>query len=133
MAAALEWVVWFLLRRYVCDVPTCPLCKQSFRWAQIAIYDEDRGYQKAGPTSFSCPHCHQTIGVPSWRKSFLRIAYLALLLGFLYAFFELHPPDDPVDLTVGYVGLAALGAIGIADWFIWRRLEPGSPSPFTAN
>jgi hypothetical protein len=37
--------------------------------------------------------------------------------------------EMPGDLFVGYVGglAAAYGAIRIADWFIWRRLEPGRP------
>jgi len=32
------------------------------------------------------------------------------------------------DLFLGYLGtlLAAVGAVRIADWFIWERLEPGS-------
>jgi hypothetical protein len=54
-------------------------------------------------------------------------------MGFLVLFYEIVPPDDPGDLIIGYVGalLGSLGAIWIADWFIWRKLEPGSPSQFT--
>jgi hypothetical protein len=38
------------------------------------------------------------------------------------------------DLFLGYFGalLAAVGAIRIADWFVWKRLEPGA-SPETDN
>ena len=54
----------------------------------------------------------------------MRISYLALIAAFTFLAFDL-----PGDLFLGFVGgiVAALGAIRIADWFIWRRLEPGSP------
>jgi len=54
----------------------------------------------------------------------LRISYLALIATFMVFIIEL-----PGELFLGYVGslVAAIGAIRIADWFIWRRLEPGSP------
>jgi hypothetical protein len=119
----LEWIVWPFLTQFLPDVPRCPLCKSSFRWIEIDTYDE-RGRRKPRPFSFPCPKCLQTIGVPNWRKSFLRISYLALIATFMVLIFEL-----PGELFLGYVGslVAAIGAIRIADWFIWRRLEPGSP------
>jgi purine-cytosine permease-like protein len=64
---------------------------------------------------------------PSWRKSFLRAFYLSLIAIFMFLLFDLRG-----DLFLGYLGtlLAAVGAIRIADWFVWKRLEPGS-SPET--
>jgi len=119
----LEWIVWPFLTQFLPDVPRCPLCKSSFQWSEIDTYDE-RGRRKPRPFSFPCPKCLQTIGVPTWRKSFLRISYLALIATFMVLIFEL-----PGELFLGYVGslAAAIGAIRIADWFIWRRLEQGSP------
>lgn len=122
----LEYMVWPFLTQFLPDVPRCPLCKSSFQWADISTYDE--GYQKRlRPQSFPCPKCLKTIGVPNWRKSFLKISYFALITIFLILIFAL-----PGDLFWGYIGslAAAVGAIRIADWFVWRRLEPGSPSPF---
>ena len=132
MAAALEWVIWFLLTRYVRDVPSCPLCKQQFLWKEIDLYNH-RGQRKARRTSFPCPRCHQIIGVPDWRIPFLRGACVALYMGFLFVFFELLPAESPSHLMLGALGggLVSLGAMRIADWFIWRKLQPGSPSQFT--
>jgi hypothetical protein len=123
----LEWIVWPFLTQFLPDVPRCPLCKSSFQWSKIDTYDK-RKQRQPRPFSFPCPKCLQTIGVPSWRKSFLSISYLAVIAIFTFLIFELRG-----DLFWGYVGtlVAAIGAIRIVDWFIWRRLEPGSPSPFT--
>lgn len=97
-------------------------CKSSFRWTEI-----DTGGSRSRPLSFPCPKCRQTIGAPSWRKSFLRAFYLSLIAIFMFLLFDLRG-----DLFLGYLGtlLAAVGAIRIADWFVWKRLEPGS-SPET--
>jgi hypothetical protein len=118
-----EWLVWLFLTHFLPNLPRCPLCKSSFRWNEIDTHDE-RGHRRPRPLSFPCPKCLQTIGVPSWRKSFLRISYLALIVTFTFLIFGL-----PGDLFLGFVGgaVAAIGAIRITDWFIWRRLEPGSP------
>lgn len=123
----LEWIVWPFLTQFLPDVPRCPICKSSFQWREVDTYDE-RGRRQPRPLSFPCPKCLQTIGVPSWRKSFLQISYFALIAIFLVVIFAL-----PGDLFFGYIGglVAAVGAIQIADWFIWRKLEPGSPSLFT--
>lgn len=122
-----EYMVWPFLTQFFPDVPRCPLCQSSFRWSEIDSYDE-QARKRLRPFSFSCPKCLQTIGVPTWRRSFFWISYLALIAIFIVLIFGL-----PGDLFWGYVGglAAAVGAIRIADWFIWRRLEPGSPSPFT--
>ena len=119
----LEWVVWPVAIAFLPNAPRCPICKSSFRWSEI-----DTGGSRSRPHSFSCPKCLQTIGVPSWRKSFLWTSYLALVATFMFLIFDL-----PGDLFLGYVAalVAAIGAVRIADWFIWRRLEPGSPSPLT--
>lgn len=119
----LEYMVWPFLTQFVPDVPRCPLCKSFFKWSEIDIYDE-RGRRQARPFSFPCPTCQQTIGVPGWRKSFLRVSYLALIATFTFLMFEMRG-----DLFLGYLGslVAAIGAIRIADSFIWRRLEPGRP------
>ena len=120
---ALEYIVWPFLTQFLPDVPRCPVCKNVFRWSDVDTYDK-RGKRQPRPFSFPCPKCQQTIGVPSWRKAFLRTSYLALIATFMVLLFEL-----PGDLFLGYVGtlIAAIGAIRIADWFIWRRLEPGRP------
>jgi len=118
-----EWLVWLFITYFLSNLPRCPLCKSSFRWSEIDTYDE-RGHRRPRPLSFPCPKCVQTIGVPNWRKSFLRISYLALIVAFTFFAFDL-----PGDLFLGFLGgiAAAIGAIRIADWFIRRRLEPGSP------
>jgi hypothetical protein len=67
----LEWVVWPVVMPFLPDVPRCPICKSSFRWTEI-----DTGGSRSRPLSFPCPKCLQTIGAPSWRKSFLRAFYL---------------------------------------------------------
>ena len=123
----LEYMVWPFLTQFFPDAPRCPLCKSSFQWSEINTYDEG-GQRRLRPVSFPCPKCMQTIGVPNWRKTFLLISYLVLIGVFLILIFAL-----PGDLFWGYVGslAAAVGAIRIADWFIWRRLEPGSPEPFS--
>jgi hypothetical protein len=48
---------------------------------------------------------------------------------FMFVLFDLRG-----DLFLGYLGLlaAVAGALRIADWFIWKNLEPGS-SPETDN
>ena len=136
MALAVEWVVWFLLTRYIPDRPHCPICRSKFRWAQVCIFHA--GPHGTGtvvrPTSFACPNCKGIIGVPSWRRAFHKIGFFVLLLSLLFIFYEICPPDDPTTLVVGYLGalVGVVGALRIADWFIWRRLEPGSPSPFTS-
>jgi hypothetical protein len=118
-----EWLVWLFLTNFLPNLQRCPICKSSFRWSEIDTYDE-RGHRRPRPLSFPCPKCLQTIGVPNWRKSFLRISYFALIATFMFLAFDL-----PGDLFLGFVGgiVAAAGAIRIADWFIRRRLEPGSP------
>jgi hypothetical protein len=123
VVVVLEWVVWPFLTQFIRDEPRCPLCKSNFHWREIDVYNE-RGQKETRRTSFPCPKCQQIIGVPGWRKSFLRIAYLSLIAVFLLVTFQM-----PGDLFWGYIGsaLASVGAIRIADWFIWRRLEPGSP------
>lgn len=123
----LEYMVWPFLTQFFPDVPRCPLCKTSFRWSEINTHDEG-GPKRLRPVSFPCPKCLKTIGVPNWRKSFLMISYFVLVAVFMVLIFAL-----PGDLFWGYVGglAAAVGAIRIADWFIWRRLEPGSPEAFT--
>lgn len=123
----LEYVVWPFLTQFIPDVPRCPVCKSFFQWNEINTYDEGRR-GRIRPVSFSCPKCLKTIGVPNWRTSFLKISYFVLFTTFLVLIFAL-----PGDLFWGYVGglAASIGAIRIVDWFIWRRLEPGSPSPFT--
>jgi purine-cytosine permease-like protein len=52
------------------------------------------------------------------------MAYLALIAIFFFVTFQ-----TPGDLFMGFIGTlaASVGAIRIADWFISRRLEPGSP------
>jgi hypothetical protein len=123
LVVALEWIVWPFAVSFLGDEPRCPLCKRSFSWREIDTYDET-GRKKTRPASFPCPRCQQTIGVPSWRKSFLKVAYLTLIGVFLFVTFQMTG-----DLFLGFLGtiLASVGAIRIADWFISRRLEPGSP------
>ena len=122
----LEYVVWPFLTQFLPDVPRCPLCKSSFQWSEIDTYDK-RGRRKPRPCSFRCPKCQQTIGAPNWRTSFLGISYFVLVAAFMVLVLAL-----PGDLFLGYLGglVAAIGATRIADWFIWRKLEAGSPSPF---
>ena len=122
LAVILEWVVWPFVISLLRDEPKCPLCKNSFSWREIDAYNE-AGQKKTRPTSFPCPRCQQTIGAPGWRKSFLKTAYLALIAIFLFVNFQ-----TPGNLFMGVLGTlaASVGAIRIADWFIWRRLEPGS-------
>ena len=119
----LEWIIWPFLTAFLPDVPRCPVCESSFQWSEIDEYDE-RGHKRPRPLSFSFPKCLQTIGVPSWRKAFLRVSYLALIATFAFLIFDLSG-----DLFLGFVGsaVAAVGAIRITDWFIRRRLEPGRP------
>jgi len=120
----LEWVVWPVAMPFLPDAPRCPICKSSFRWDEI-----DKGGRRSRPLSFPCPKCLQTIGAPSWRKSFLRIFYLSVIAVFMFLLFELRG-----DLFLGFLGMlgVAVGAVRIADWFIWKKLEPGS-SPETDN
>ena len=120
----LEWVVWPVTMLFLADAPRCPLCKSSFQWTEIST-----GGSRSRPLSFLCPKCLQTIGAPSWRKSFLRIFYLSLIAIFMFVLLDLRG-----DLFLGYLGtlLAAVGAVRIADWFVWKRLEPGT-SPETAS
>jgi len=122
VVVVLEWVVWPVALQFLPNEPRCPICTSSFRWGEI-----DTGGSQSRPLSFPCPKCLQTIGAPSWRKSFLLVFYLALVAVFMLVLFEL-----PGQLFFGYVGvlLAAVGAIRIADWFVWKSLEPGS-SPET--
>jgi hypothetical protein len=113
----LEWVVWPVAMQYLPNAPRCPICKNSFRWSEI-----DTGDSRSRPLSFPCPKCLQTIGAPSWRKSFLLVFYLSLIAIFMFLLFELRG-----DLFLGYfvVLLAAVGAIRIADWFVgksWNRV-----------
>jgi|ERR1700740_1356289 len=122
----LEWVVWPILVAFMRDTPKCPLCKSEFQWREIDVYNE-QGQKEARPASFPCPRCQQVIGVPSWRKSFLMIAYLSLIAVFLVVTFQV-----PGDLFWGFIAtlLASIGAVRIFDWFILRKLEPGSPGDF---
>jgi hypothetical protein len=119
----LEYMVWPVLTQFVPDVPRCPLCESSFRWSDIDTYDTS-GRRQPRPFWFPCPTCQQTIGVPGWRKPFLLVSYLALIITFMFLIFGMRG-----DLFLGFLGtlVAAVGAIRIADWFIWRRLEPGRP------
>jgi endogenous inhibitor of DNA gyrase (YacG/DUF329 family) len=128
VVVVIEWVVWPILVTFMRDTPKCPICKSEFQWREIDVYN-DRGQKEARRTSFPCPKCQQVIGVPNWRKSSLRIAYFSLFTVFLVVIFQ-----GPGDLFWGYIGvlLASVGAVRILDWFIWRRLEPGSPSDFAS-
>jgi hypothetical protein len=63
------------------------LCKNSFSWREIDDYNEG-GQKKTRPSSFPCPRCQQTIGVPNWRKPFLKVAYLTLIAVFLFVTFQ---------------------------------------------
>lgn len=118
----LEWVIWPVARAFLPDAPRCPICKSSFQWTDI----DTRG-SRSRPLSFSCPKCLQTIGAPTCRKSFLWVLYLSLIAIFMFVLLDLRG-----NLFLGYLGtlLAAVGATRIADWFLWKRLEPGS-SPET--
>jgi hypothetical protein len=120
----LEWVVWPVAMVFLPNAPRCPICKNPFQWGEI-----DTAGSRARPLSFPCPKCQQTIGAPSWRKSFLRVLHLSLIGIFMFVLFDLRG-----DLFLGYLGLlaAVAGALRIADWFIWKNLEPGS-SPETDN
>jgi hypothetical protein len=101
-----EWLVWLFITYFLSNLPRCPLCKSSFRWSEIDTYDE-RGHRRPRPLSFPCPKCVQTIGVPNWRKSFLRISYLALIVAFTFLAFDL-----PGDLFWDFLGV------------LRQRLEP---------
>lgn len=113
----LEWMVWPLAMLFLPDAPRCPICKNSFRWGEI-----DAGGGRPRPPSFPCPKCLQTIGAPSWRKPFFLAFYLSFIGIFVFVLFDPHG-----SLFLGYVGtlFAAVGAIRIANWFVWKRLEPG--------
>jgi hypothetical protein len=128
---ALEWVVWFIISKFVPDTAQCPTCRKEFPWGKVPGIPGSHGAVKL--TSFPCPICRQIIGHPSWRKSVLRIGYLGLLVGFLFLFFMIGPVDDPGGLAVGFIGpsLCSLGGLPIVERLIRRRLEPGSPSQFT--
>ena len=118
-----EWLVWLFLKYFLRNVPRCPLCKHCFSWSDI---EKSGGHgARWRPLSFPCPRCGQIVGVPSWRKSLLWILYLSLIAIFFYLIFE-----SPGDLLFGFVGMviAAVGAIRIADWFVWKKLEPGRPN-----
>lgn len=114
----LEWVVWPVIMQLLPNAPRCPICKSSFQWSEI-----DTGGRRTRPLSFPCPKCLQTIGAPSWRKSFLLAFYLSLVAIFMFLIFQLRG-----DLFLGVLGMvaAALGAVRIADWFIRKKLEPGA-------
>jgi hypothetical protein len=118
----LEWMVWPIAMLFLPDEPRCPICKRTFRWSEI-----DTGGSRTRPVSFPCPKCLQTIGAPSWRKTFLLVSYFSLIGIFLFVLFDLRG-----DLFLGFFGMlvAAVGAVRIADWFIWKMLEPGN-SPET--
>jgi hypothetical protein len=90
----LEWAVWPVAMQFLPDAPRCPICKSSFRWTEI-----DVGGSRSRPLSFPCPNCLQTIGAPSWRKSFLRAFYLSLIAIFMFVLFDLRG-----DLFLGYLG-----------------------------
>jgi hypothetical protein len=120
----LEWMVWPVAMAFLPNAPRCPICKKLFQWSEI-----DTGGRRSRPLSFPCPKCLQTIGAPSWRKTLLLVVYLSLIAIFMFMLFQLRG-----DLFLGYVGilLAGVGAIRIADWFAWKRLEPGA-SPEADN
>jgi hypothetical protein len=120
----LEWMVWPIVMLFLPDDPKCPICKNSFRWNEL-----DADGIRRRPASFPCPKCKLVIGAPSWRRSFLWVSYLTLIFIFLFVLF-----DSRGDLFLGYLGavLAAVGAMRIANWFIWKMLEPGS-SPETGS
>jgi hypothetical protein len=122
----LEWIVWPILRACLPDVLQCPLCKKTFQRSEIDVQGKNEE-KRSRRDSFACPKCLRTIGVPNWRAPFLLISYLALIGVFLFILFDL-----PGELFWGFVAalLAAVGAIQIADWFICRKLEAGSPSEF---
>jgi len=128
---ALEWVVWFLLQRFVRDVPRCPVCGGSFLWKEIALYQEQ--YELPRRTSFPCPKCQQIIGVPDWRNPFLRALSIGLYISSLFIFLAIAPAENAYNFALAVFGasFAALGGRNIADWFIWRKLEPGRPSLFS--
>jgi hypothetical protein len=123
----LEFLVWPILKRFLPDVPRCPLCKSSFQWSEIDPYD-NHGQKRLRLPSFPCPRCQQTIGEPGWRGPVLFVFYLALIAIFLDLIFTL-----PGDMFLGFLATlaAAMGAVRVADWFVRRRLEPGNPNPFS--
>ncbi|HTT32800.1 MAG TPA: hypothetical protein VMH48_04290 [Methylomirabilota bacterium] len=122
-----EFVIWPILVAFLPNTPRCPICKRLFEWNDIDSFTK-QGIRLPRPVAFRCPKCLETIGAPSWRKSFLLVSYLALVAVFMFVMFDL-----PGDLFWGYVGTlaAVVGILRIADWFIWRRLEPGAPSSLT--
>jgi hypothetical protein len=111
-----EWVVWPVAMQFLPDAPRCPICKSSFRWTEI-----DTGGSLSRPLSFPWPKCLQTIGAPSWRKSFLRAFYLSLIAILMFVLFDLRD-----DLFLGYLGtlLATVGAIRIGTGPASRRVTP---------
>jgi hypothetical protein len=58
---------------------------------------------------------------------------VALYMVFLFVFFELLPAESPRHLMLGVLGagLLSFGVTRIAAWFIWRELQPGTPSQLT--
>lgn len=129
--AACEWATWCVLTWVVRDRPRCPLCKGDFLWGEVAVY-AGHGH-RVRQLSFPCPKCGQIIGAPNWRRGFLKVFYIVLVLCFIALFWEITAMDSLSDMMIAMLG-AALGSIGslrIMDWFIWRRLEPGRPSRFT--
>jgi hypothetical protein len=121
----IEGAVWFFLRRFLPDIPTCPICGQKFAWSETVATEADSSQQGRKPF-FPCPNCQQVIGVPDWREPFLKFSYIALGICFFALFCVTHTRS----LLEAYCAalLAALGAVKIADIFIWRKLEPGRPS-----
>jgi len=54
----------------------------------------------------------------------LKIAYLLLIAGSFFVIFQM-----PGSLLRGFIGvlLVSVGTVRLADWFLCRRLEPGTP------
>lgn len=108
--------------QFLPNAPRCPICKSSFRWSEI-----DTGGSRPRPLSFPCPKYLQTIGAPSWRKSFSLVFNLSLIAISMFLSFELRG-----DLFLGYfaVLLAAVGAIRIgSSGKGWNRVAPRRQVP----
>src|SRR5271170_3647521 len=122
MPIAAEWIVWYTLTARARREQRCAICRERFFWDQLITFDLE-GHKLLPKTSFPCPKCKQTIGVPGWRRPAMKFLYIAFLLSFLAMFFELNPPNGGADLFTTYAAslFASLGAVRIADWFIWQR------------
>ena len=102
-------------------VGNCPLCGRGLTREEVRFRQ-----------SFSCPQCHQVIGLPSWRMPLVKFLCFAGLVGFLGVFLEFSPDgtaDTFVNFCVAYIGafLATIGTVVLIDVLSFRRLSPGSP------